>query len=273
MQLSAQLKTRLSYAMIKVQNGWEKQSLEELEEQTSQQGSPMSAVGRSNGSRLTFDSPSDVDRRRRPSGVSETSDQMLMSPGLSTPSDPSRSQVATPGRFITSPKIQITDIDFVAFWRPGAKPTMHAAVNLITVTGSDAGPMLGPAADINPRRKRRSSASYHPPPLLGPSQRQYYSDLSGLPRTPATPRPGILRMPSQQAEKDAVDTLLFMSSPNNSGRLPHTSTDARAQKANAPARRVMFESQPAPGKSAMNYRQSQVPSSQSVAYYRAEPPR
>lgn len=30
-------------------------------------------------------------------------------------------------------------------------------------------------------------------------------------------------MPSQQAEKDAVDTLLFMSSPNNSSYLAHTS--------------------------------------------------
>ncbi|KAF1952349.1 hypothetical protein CC80DRAFT_495417 [Byssothecium circinans] len=250
-QLSAQLKTRLSYAMVKVQNGWEKQSLEELEERTSQQGSPASITSRSNGSRLTFDSPSEADRRRRPSGVSENSDQMMMSPGQSTPSDQSRSLAATPS----------------SYWRPSTKPAMYAAANLISVTGgSDAGPMLGQAADLNPRRKRRSSASHHPPPLLGSNQRKHYSDLSGTPRTPVTPRPGILRMPSQQAEKDAVDTLLFMSSPNNSGRLPHTGTDAQA-RANAPARRVMF----APEKSA--YHQPQLPSSQQAAYYRAEPPR
>lgn len=78
MQLSAQLKTRLSYAMVKVQNGWEKQSLDELEEVHSQRGSPNSAPGRSD--RLAFDSPSDFERRRRPSGVSDNSDQMLMSP-------------------------------------------------------------------------------------------------------------------------------------------------------------------------------------------------
>lgn len=86
MQLSAQLKTRLSYAMVKVQNGWEKQSLDELEEVHSQRGSPNSAPGRSD--RLAFDSPSAFDHQRRPSGGS---DQMLMSPA----SDPSGAHAAS----------------------------------------------------------------------------------------------------------------------------------------------------------------------------------
>lgn len=88
-QLSAQLKTRLSYAMVKVQNGWEKQSLDELEEVHSQRGSPNSAPGRTD--RLAFDSPSAFERQRRPSGVSDNSDQMLMSPA----SDPSGAHVAS----------------------------------------------------------------------------------------------------------------------------------------------------------------------------------
>lgn len=89
-QLSAQLKTRLSYAMVKVQNGWEKQSLEELEEVQSQRGSPNSAPERSD--RLAFDSPYMAGSGRRPSGVSDNSDQMIMSPA----SDPSRSYAITP---------------------------------------------------------------------------------------------------------------------------------------------------------------------------------
>jgi acetyl-CoA hydrolase len=62
-------------------------------------------------------------------------------------------------------------------------------------------------------------------------------------------------MPSQQAEKDAVDTLLFMSSPNNSGTRPRARTDAAYTggplkpgqyhngplREDVPARRVMFE--------------------------------
>lgn len=76
--------------MVKVQNGWEKQSLEELEEVHSQRGSPSSAPSRSE--RLAFDSPSAFDRQRRPSGVSDNSDQIILSPA----SDPSRSHAVTP---------------------------------------------------------------------------------------------------------------------------------------------------------------------------------
>lgn len=157
-----------------------------------------------------------------------------------------------------------------AWWRLGVNPTMNATKNLISVTGSNQGPMLGPAPEIGSRRKRRSSASFHPPPLLGSNQRKHYSDLGAASRTPATPRAGILRMPSQQAEKDAVDTLLFMSSPNNSSRLAHTSADARAQRHDfaPPQRRVMFEDRP-PGEGISGA----VPASRSAAYYRAEPSR
>ena len=91
MQLSAQLKTRLSYAMVKVQNGWEKQSLEELEEVHSQRGSPNSAPG---GSRVTFDSPSTSDYRRRPSAVSDSSEFIMASPA----SDSLRSHALNPGQ-------------------------------------------------------------------------------------------------------------------------------------------------------------------------------
>ncbi|KAL1599851.1 hypothetical protein SLS60_007656 [Paraconiothyrium brasiliense] len=257
-QLSAQLKTRLSYAMVKVQNNWEKQSIEELEERISQQGSPISVSNRTPGSRPVFESPTTVERRRRPSGVSENSDHMMLSPGQGTPSDPSRSHASTPS----------------SLWRPGTKPTLNAAVNLISVTGSNTGPKLGPAPEFESRRKRRSSASFHPPPLLGSNQRKHFSDLGNGPRTPATPRAGILRMPSQQAEKDAVDTLLFMSSPNNSGRLPDARADARAQRHDfaPPQRRVMFENYP-PSEKAAGHLHAPPPSSQSAAYYRAEPSR
>ncbi|KAF2659577.1 hypothetical protein K491DRAFT_689191 [Lophiostoma macrostomum CBS 122681] len=232
-ELSAKLRTRLSYAMVKVENGWERQSLEEIEDMASQQGSPISAQGRMEGTRPSFDSPQTADRRRRPSAISDNSDQIMLSPGQSTPSDASRSHAATPS----------------SFWRSIPRAQMNAP--LLPVTSNASGPVLAPAAEIGSRRKRRSSASFAPPPLLGSAQRKYYSDLGAgaAPRTPtATPRAGILRMPSQQAEKDAVDTLLFMSSPNNSGRLPHGNMDSPAQpsplRSEMPARRVMFENNP-----------------------------
>ncbi|KAF2004575.1 hypothetical protein P154DRAFT_484560 [Amniculicola lignicola CBS 123094] len=226
-ELSAQLKTRLSYAMVKVQNGWEKQSLEELEDRTSQHGSPMSVPGPNGGSQ--FDSPIIENRGRRPSGVSINSDQVMLSPGQGSPQDVPKATGAVPS----------------SFWRSRPQPLGTGSANAMSAPSN--GPVLAPAAEIGARRKRRSSASFAPPPLLGSGQRKYYSDLGGAPRTPtAVPRPGILRMPSQQAEKDAVDTLLFMSSPNNSGRIPHNSMDAPQPsplRSEIP-RRVMFENQP-----------------------------
>lgn len=229
-QLSAQLRTRLSYAMIKVQNGWEKRSIEELEELPSQKGSPISAP---EGYRNGLGSPANSARQRRASGVSEHSDRMLES-ARSSPSYPSHQPASTPS----------------SNWAPASK-TGDSKINnddlLLERNQIRANaPILAPAAEIGSRRKRRSSASRAPPPLLSTSQRKHYSDLSGSPRTPTTvPRAGILRMPSQQAEKDAVDTLLFMSSPNNSSRIAHTSLDAQPSPLKTEmtsTRRVAFES-------------------------------
>ncbi|KAF2198109.1 hypothetical protein GQ43DRAFT_423169 [Delitschia confertaspora ATCC 74209] len=200
-ELSAQLRTRLSYALVKVQNGWEKRSIGELEELPSQRGSLVPAP-----------TPSTVLRCRRISSISEGSGPRIILPDRDTPS--------------YNPSVEI----------PDESPKSN-------------GPVLAPAAEIGPRRKRRSSAAHHPPPLLSSSQRKYYSDLSNFktsPRTPTigvNPRAGILRMPSQQAEKDAVDTLLFMSSPKNSNRVPHSSLDAQPSPLRtemAAARRVVF---------------------------------
>ncbi|KAF1913050.1 hypothetical protein BDU57DRAFT_503823 [Ampelomyces quisqualis] len=249
--LSAQLKTRLSYAMVKVQNGWEKQSLDELEEVHSQRGSPNSAPGRTD--RLAFGSPSTFPRQRRPSGVSDNSDPMLMSPA----SDPSGAHLASSS----------------SYWRTTSRPTLDAAANLISVTGAQHGLRLAPAPEIQPGRRRRSSASHPPPPLLGAGQRKHSSDMGAGPRTPATPRAGILRMPSQQAEKDAVDTLLFMSSPNNSQRFPHTSQTAPSPlRADAPQRRVMFDAYP-PQERRIVYQPQMPPPQHHYGHYAAHPAR
>ncbi|KAF1939795.1 hypothetical protein EJ02DRAFT_456563 [Clathrospora elynae] len=251
-ELSAQLKTRLSYAMVKVQNGWEKRSLEELEEVQSQRGSPNSAPGRSD--RLALDSPGMPDYRRRPSGVSDNSDQMIMSPV----SDLSRSHAAIPA----------------AYWRPGTRPAMNAAANLISITGAQPGYRLAPAPDIQTGRRRRSSGSHVPPSLSGTGQRKHFSDLGSGPRTPATPRAGILRMPSQQAEKDAVDTLLFMSSPNNSQRFPPSGQPVPSPlRADAPQRRVMFEAYPQQEKRGVYQPAMQAPRHHQHAPYPAYPAR
>ena len=134
-----------------------------------------------------------------------------------------------------------------AFWRPGSnsQPAAHTHFAFTASPAALSAPALAPAADIVSRRNRRSNST-HAPPMLSKTHRKHYSDLGGMPTTPTTcPRAGILRMPSQQAEKDAVDTLLFMSSPNNSSRLAHTSADAQPSPLRSEfpvTKRVVFES-------------------------------
>ena len=134
-----------------------------------------------------------------------------------------------------------------AFWRPGSnsQPAAHTHFAFTASSAALSAPALAPAADIVSRRNRRSNST-HAPPMLSKTHRKHYSDLGGMPTTPTTcPRAGILRMPSQQAEKDAVDTLLFMSSPNNSSRLAHTSADAQPSPLRSEfpvTKRVVFES-------------------------------
>lgn len=243
LQISAQLRTRLSYAMVKVQNGWEKKSLDDIEDETSQRGSPISAPSRSESIRGPFGSPRDLTSQRRPSAISEDSDQMMLSPHQASAPE-SRPRAATScllapsilrDRFLTG---------LAAFWQTYSGPVANNASDDKPENNRMEVSILAPAAEIGPRRKRRSSASFHPPSLLNAGQRKYYSDLGAGSHTPGAgaPRAGILRMPSQQAEKDAVDTLLFMSSPNNTGRLPHTSSEG-LPKGGLPARRVMFENE------------------------------
>lgn len=122
---------------------------------------------------------------------------------------------------------------------------MNAAANLISITGGNAGLGLAPAPEFESARRRRSSTTHPPPFLPGSAQRKHHSDVGAGQRAPATPRAGILRMPSQQAEKDAVDTLLFMSSPKNSQQFPHTNQVGQSSlREGAPQRRVMFEAYP-----------------------------
>lgn len=116
---------------------------------------------------------------------------------------------------------------------------------------------LAPAADIVPSRRPRRSISSQPPPMLTAKPQPYQHHRAHTqtsitaPTTPISapglqPRQGILRMPSHQAEKDAVDTLLFMSSPNNSAHLAHTSAAAAASGGSVQQPSPLHRADPAP---------------------------
>ncbi|RMZ82512.1 hypothetical protein DV737_g1977, partial [Chaetothyriales sp. CBS 132003] len=182
-EISTQLRTRLKYAMIKVQNGWQTRSIDELESIATD--SPRSTVS---GFQHVPDRPHFVSPQGRanPSFHRKWSDS---SSSESSPSDPLGS--STP---IANSRV----------------PPSHPAANGFSARA------LAPPADIKPSSRRR------------PSPNDAFA-LLGLTASPMShgPSPAVRpstsqRTPSQKAamEADAVETLLFMASPNNSGYHP-----------------------------------------------------
>lgn len=163
-QLSQQLRTRLTYAMVKVQNGWQTRSLEEVESLAS--ASPRSTVFNhySNNSHLLSPRAAMTAHLSRQS--SGSNDEALMPPPQYYPSAPT----------LMSP--------------PSSKKGLAPPVNLISRP---------------PQERRRPTPNAQSP---------------NSERWPLSSRPApSQRTPSQTAriEADAVETLLFMASPNHSG--------------------------------------------------------
>jgi hypothetical protein len=179
--------------MVKVQHGWEHHSLDQLEKATSQPSTPM----------IPSTPITETPGRRRESVYSET-----------------------PEQFFNSPTMQSSPQPFPQAFHPQASAGHGFQYYPTPISMATNGPSLAPAAPISPARPGRRSMSSRVPPNLITSRIPY--DASGQPTTPTSnpARQGILRMPSQQAEKDALETLMFMSSPNNSSNLKHAASAA-----------------------------------------------
>ncbi|OAQ98555.1 hypothetical protein LLEC1_05121 [Akanthomyces lecanii] len=186
--MSADLKTRLAYAMMKVNHGWQSRSLDEVESLASQAASPVSSNSTLHRRQSTSTSP-------RPPPTSAGQVRFAVDPV-----EPRRKSHSPPGR--------------------SSKPS------------------LAPPAPIQPSLSKQSSNSRrnpvprHTPTLLTHSQSASAAH-SYSPRQrpgagamslsqPSRPSEGIVSSPHQNVrEQDAIETLLFMSSPNNSSNLKH----------------------------------------------------
>lgn len=187
-QMSADLKTRLAYAMMKVNHGWQSRSLEEVESLASQAASPVSSNSTLHRRQSSSTSP-------RPAPTSAA--QVHFAPD---PVEPRRKSHSPPGR--------------------NNKPS------------------LAPPAPIQPSLSKQSSNSRrnptprHTPALLTHSHsataasyspRQHLDAGPVSSSQPSRAPDGLLYSPHQNVrEQDAIETLLFMSSPNNSANLKHT---------------------------------------------------
>jgi len=225
--------------MVKVQNGWQAHSLDEVENLASQQASPISNPSVLHASRQFQQSPgtSVAASRRGRSGFSQSPERntdatMLqyhtehgnVASGPGVPTHPY--QFTIDKQISTSTKEAPT---YESFWRQhSAKPTTRYAQEH---SSNSSGPSLEPPADIVSRNSRRSNLQHLQPPSLytnNLSNLSTSSEASARSLIPATPPPQkrvtAIRTPSQNAamEKDAVETLLFMSSPVNSGYIPQS---------------------------------------------------
>lgn len=207
--------------MVKVQHGWQSHSISELEQLTSNQSSPISA-----GS----------DQRRLPAHLVSNNplaeSQKFMQPAVRTPRLPeynnrssqagmSTSTYGDQQRENTTYTVPLQPgASYESFWREHEEeggPSSRWAQN-----SASGGPFLAPPVDILPRNSGRLDSTTRQPPAL---RTNMYSPVGHLiPRTPSPKKQPKMRTPSQQAavEKDAVETLLFMSSPGNSDYRPLT---------------------------------------------------
>jgi hypothetical protein len=208
--------------MVKVQNGWESHSIEQLEKLPARASAPSTPITQS-----PYSHRRGISGGRRQSLYSEASDRYIHSPGTQT--SPGMLPPYASSALPTSP------------WQQS--PVYHTTSN-----GPSNGPTLAPAAPISSGRYNRRSLSSRAPPnlIMSRTPQGAYHGQSTTPTSTTPVRQGILRMPSGQAEKDALETLLFMSSPNNSSNAkfsaPGTADPSPLRSEFSPAaKRVIFE--------------------------------
>lgn len=134
-----------------------------------------------------------------------------------SPASPQRRVATEAHNYLAGSAAPIPAGTYEAFWREHSGSAVQRP-NQVPIAQM-AGPSLAPPVDIHSRNPRRGESAKGPPPQI---QTHNSDNMKSLPSTP-TSKPLIkMRTPSQQAavEKDAVETLLFMSSPGNSGYHP-----------------------------------------------------
>ncbi|KFY49744.1 hypothetical protein V496_09806 [Pseudogymnoascus sp. VKM F-4515 (FW-2607)] len=214
-ELTSELRTRLSYAMVKVNKGWESLPIYEVESLASQSGSPTPSNSTINGRRNTIASPR----------VTIASLQ-----GLSSASPKSHPTAAAPTDSQESASDgQPSSRTYESFWREQSQRQIGLSASLSSPSSSQLS--LQPSAELssasrtqpNYRRSPMKSSKPHMLSAASSSDLSQSSLSSGgvAPNTPAQDaKPSnrgdsVIQTPTQKSlqEQDAIETLLFMSSP------------------------------------------------------------
>ncbi|PQE32154.1 cyclin-dependent kinase protein [Rutstroemia sp. NJR-2017a WRK4] len=168
-QLSSELRTRLSYAMVKVNNGWESNSINEVETLASQAGSPTSSTSTFNNRRNILTSPRAVIANKQGQGSRDVF-------GPRTPVD-----------FDLYSRPEIPSRTYESFWRDHSVNGAHSRP-AAHPSSSQQSKSLAPPADIRPTvSSRRSDPKFSRPPSMPGysstgSRRSFHNNSA--PRTP-----------------------------------------------------------------------------------------
>ena len=216
--------------MVKVQNGWETRNLNELESHiTSAQASPISTTS-------TLRQPHEFSRPGSSSTQPDRSSGGFMqsserSTATATPEHLSTAphhHVGTAGldyaypqptSAIQSPPSAKSGRTYESFWREHSHSNSTSGP-IRSSLSKPTTPSLAPPVDITPRiaaRRKNASSSQQRAPRLNTN-----TTTNTHPTLPVTPPPPQVRTPRQNTAEDidAIETLVFMSSPKNSGYHP-----------------------------------------------------
>ena len=189
-ELAATLKTRLGYAMAKVQHGWEHKSLPEVEQLAAQRA------------RSNRHSMSHLDQQR---------------PGTNGLSNGAPRTSTYENQYCDQPPSKRHSGHYSGFMH-SARPSMHS---------NGVAPSLQPPADIRPTS---SSRPFPAASLGQPSYHASAMSPPRTPVAPDMRRPATLRTETQtaEAERDALQALFQLGSPHTS-QVPRSATTASSQ--------------------------------------------
>ncbi|KAF4341330.1 hypothetical protein FBEOM_4803 [Fusarium beomiforme] len=189
-ELSNELKTRLSYAMVKVNKGWQSNSLEEVENMASQAASPVSST-------------STIHHRQGSSA----------SPPIPM-SNPPSSSAPLPHPYGSASQRRKSNTPPSSSWnKPSLAPPAPIRPSVLVPTSH-----ANPRRNSHPNRTPNMLSNSHSASPHTPGQS---STMSHGPKSRVMGDPVLMSPHQNVREQDAIETLLFMSSPGNSANLKH----------------------------------------------------
>ncbi|KAL2259538.1 hypothetical protein VTK26DRAFT_6762 [Humicola hyalothermophila] len=214
-ELSAELKTRLSYAMVKVNHGWQSHSIDQVESLASQAASPASSTSTIHLRNGSSSSPqlSSISHHRDGNNTTPATATHHPSSGRTGDSHWAEATHSASRASSTSPVKTAHGLAPPVSIQP-SQPQAHPRRGSI-LKNVPAFPFSASYPGTSHSRPHHDSPG-QPSPYLGPGQRHRAEGILVSPHT-------------NVREQDAIESLLFMSSPGNSANLKHAFPASSAQ--------------------------------------------